>query len=253
MNDAARVGGGEAARDLGPVRGRLATGQRARPGARARWLPRSLTRMVGKSGSRCPAHVAPRATRGSARRLAARASCSKRRKPVGVAGQRTREDFHRDVAIQARVPRAVHLAHPPAPSGPRILVRPECARRGRAPAGTLTARWSGSRRPARVSGQQRDSTSCRSACRRPRTAGPVEGKARVDWVAIEGRPEQRAHARPAIGRQAGRAGPPNLRKSQARARRHSRVHPSIRRPRARPPSPPDRARRRSAADQPHSR
>ena len=36
---------------------------------------------------------------------------SKARAPIGVAGERPRQDFHRDVSLQSGVARAVHLAH----------------------------------------------------------------------------------------------------------------------------------------------
>ena len=127
MNDAARVGGGEAARDLGPVRGRLGHGQRALVQARAQGGSlEELRHDVGKSVLLPHVvhreHVRIREAAGGARLLL------EAPQSVGVAGQRTREDFHRDVAIQARVTRAVHLAHPPRAQRTQDLVRPEARR-----------------------------------------------------------------------------------------------------------------------------
>ena len=34
------------------------------------------------------------------------------RQPIGIAGEGVRQDFERDVAIELRIARAVHLAHP---------------------------------------------------------------------------------------------------------------------------------------------
>ena len=34
------------------------------------------------------------------------------REPVGVAGERVGQDLERDIAIELRVARAIHLAHP---------------------------------------------------------------------------------------------------------------------------------------------
>jgi hypothetical protein len=135
MNDATRVGGGEAARDLGPIRGRLGHGQRALVQARAQGGSfEELRHDVGESVLLTHVvhreHVRIREAAGGARLLL------EAPQSLGVAGQRAREDLDRDVAIQARVPRAVHLAHPPRAQRAQDLVRPEARagdqrRRGR--------------------------------------------------------------------------------------------------------------------------
>ncbi len=47
------------------------------------------------------------------------------RQPLGVAGHLLGQDLDRDLAPQTRVPRSVHLAHPPGPDEAEDLVRPE--------------------------------------------------------------------------------------------------------------------------------
>ena len=43
--------------------------------------------------------------------------------PFGVARERVRQDFDRDVAIQLRIARPIHLAHTPGPKGGKDFVR----------------------------------------------------------------------------------------------------------------------------------
>ena len=43
--------------------------------------------------------------------------------PLGVARERVRQDFDRDVAIQLRIAGAIHLAHTPGPKGGKDFVR----------------------------------------------------------------------------------------------------------------------------------
>ena len=47
------------------------------------------------------------------------------RQPIGIAGEGVRQDFQRDVAVQLRVPRAIHLAHAAGPDGAEDFVRTE--------------------------------------------------------------------------------------------------------------------------------
>ena len=43
--------------------------------------------------------------------------------PVGVAREEIGQDFDRDVAIELRIARAIHLAHAPGPEGGKDFVR----------------------------------------------------------------------------------------------------------------------------------
>jgi hypothetical protein len=47
------------------------------------------------------------------------------RKPIRIGSKQLWQDLHRDIAIELRVPRAIHLSHPP--SGVRISHRPTLA------------------------------------------------------------------------------------------------------------------------------
>ncbi len=52
------------------------------------------------------------------------------REPLGIAGQRLRQDFQRDVAIELGVMGAIHLAHAPGPDGGDDLVRTDAVSGG---------------------------------------------------------------------------------------------------------------------------
>ena len=49
------------------------------------------------------------------------------REPLGIVRDIGQQDFQRDVAIELRSARAIHLAHPPAPSGAEISYGPRRA------------------------------------------------------------------------------------------------------------------------------
>ena len=70
---------------------------------------------------------------------AARASCSKRREPVGVGGERRGQHLDRDLAAEPRVARAVDLAHPAGAERRDDLVGPQ-ASAGHHPASLHLAR-----------------------------------------------------------------------------------------------------------------
>ena len=56
---------------------------------------------------------------------------SEARAPVGIAGERLRQDFNCNVSFQPRIARAIHLAHPASAEGRDDFVRTESSARSK--------------------------------------------------------------------------------------------------------------------------
>jgi hypothetical protein len=129
VDDAAVVGGGEAARHLASVVDGLARGQRRAVDPVAQCLPvEQLRDHVGRALVR--PYVVDGDDVGMVERAGGAGLLLEAAQPLGVRGQRCGQDLDRDVARQPRVPRAVDLAHPARAQRGRDLVGPELGSSG---------------------------------------------------------------------------------------------------------------------------
>ena len=124
VDDSLRVGGREGLRDLDRVLDRLADGKGA--GLELVAQRRALQQLRHRiGGSILPADVEERQDVRMIQRRNGPRLALEPGKRLGIRGHLPWQHLDRDVASEARVPGAVHLAHAPRPDGGEDLVRPE--------------------------------------------------------------------------------------------------------------------------------
>jgi hypothetical protein len=131
MDDALLVRGGQPLRDLERVIHGSSHGQRAAGEASAQRLPLERLRDDVEEPV-LPSDVEYRRDVGVVQRSRSLRLLFEATQPIGILGERGRQDLDRDLALEPFVPGAVNLAHPARPDGGQDLVRSEL-RSGREP------------------------------------------------------------------------------------------------------------------------